>query len=47
VAVADEIPPDDVGDGGIVVHDDDPSWWIGVVYQGCPFLSAAMVTPTR
>jgi hypothetical protein len=47
MAVAYEITPDDVRDGGIVVDDDDPSWWIGIVYQGCPFLSAAMVTPLR
>ena len=36
MAVADEVPADDVGDGGIVVHDEDPSRWIRVTYQGCP-----------
>ena len=36
--VADQIPSDDVRDGGIVVHDDDPARRIGVVDQGWPFL---------
>jgi hypothetical protein len=38
VAVADEVPANDVRDGGIVVHDDDPARRIGIAYQGCPFL---------
>jgi hypothetical protein len=45
VAVADQVTPDDVRDGGIVVDDDDPAWWIGIAYQGGPFSSTAMVTP--
>jgi hypothetical protein len=36
-----EVPPDNVRHGRIVVNDDDPTWWIGVTYQGFPFQRSA------
>jgi len=41
VTVTYEVPPDNVRHGRIVVNDDDPTWWIGVTYQGFPFQRSA------
>jgi hypothetical protein len=38
VAVAHEVPANDIRDGGIVVYDDDPARRIGIACQGGPFL---------
>jgi len=38
-----EVPPDNVRHGRIVVNDDDPAWWIGVIYQGFPFSRPAKI----
>jgi hypothetical protein len=47
VPVPDQVPPDDVSDGGIVVDDDDTAGRIRVIHQGRPpFISTALVTPT-
>jgi hypothetical protein len=45
-----EVPPNNVRHGRIVVNDDDPTWWIGVTYQGFPVPEVSkkiMATPPR
>jgi hypothetical protein len=34
VPVADEITPDDIGDGGVIINYDDPPWRVRVVNHG-------------
>src|SRR6202035_842954 len=36
VPVADQVAPDDVGEGGIVVHDDDAAGTVGAGHDGTP-----------